>query len=86
MSWSVVFIGKPENVAAALNEQSEKLDGASKVEYDAALPHLVGIVEQNFGENSPAVKITANGHGYTNGEQSSRQLTVSIELMYGTLV
>lgn len=87
MSWSITFIGKPENVAVALAKQSEKMDGQSKVEYDAALPHFVALVKENFGDNTPIVKINANGHGYAvNGEQKQRQCSVSIELIYGIMV
>lgn len=87
MSWSVTFIGKPENVATALEQQSEKMDGQSKVEYDAALPHFVALVKENFGANPPVVKIAASGHGYAeNGEQKNRQCAVNIELIYGTIV
>jgi hypothetical protein len=87
MSWSITFIGKPENVANALEEQSTKLEGQSKVEYDSALPHMVALVKENFGTDEPIIKIAANGHGYSaNGEQQQRQLVVTIERIYGTLV
>lgn len=87
MSWSITFIGKPENVANALEEQSAKLSDQSKVEYDIALPHMVALVKENFGDDSPVIKITGNGHGYSvNGEQRQRQCVVSIERIYGTLV
>ena len=84
MSWSVNFIGKPGKVIEALQKQSDNLSGESKAEYDSALPHLVGLVAENFG-NDYAIKIAAAGHGYT-GEKSQRQLTASIELIYGLLV
>lgn len=83
MSWSICIIGKPENVAIALEKESEKLSGQSKVEFDAALPHFVALVKENFGENPPMMKITANGHGH--GDHY-RNCTVSIELIYGTIV
>jgi hypothetical protein len=83
-----MFIGKPENVADALQKESEKMsDQQSKLEYDSALPHLIGIVKENFGTTVPIIKLAAAGHGYaSNGEQKQRQLTANIELMYGTLV
>lgn len=84
MSWSVGFIGKPEKVAEALTAQSDKMSGESKVEYDSALPHLVALVNENFGSDYP-VKLTAAGHG-TTGEKPNRTLTASIELVYGLLV
>lgn len=85
MSWSIQFIGKPEKVVEALLLQSEKMNGESKVEYDSALPHLVGLVNENFGYDY-VVKIVANGHGTAGGEKPNRQLTASIELIYGLLV
>jgi hypothetical protein len=85
MSWSIQFIGKPEKVVEALQKQSESMNGESKVEYDSALPHLAGLVKENFGYDY-AVKIVAAGHGMAGGEKPNRQLTASIELIYGLLV
>ena len=84
MSWSVQFIGKPEKVIEALNAQSNTLSGESKAEYDNALPHLTALVGENFGLNL-AVKLSANGHGIAGGDKPSRQLTASLELIYGLL-
>lgn len=88
MSWSINFIGNTANVAASLAAQAEALEGQSKDEYVDALPHLVGIVQQNFAEGiETQVKITASGHGYAaNGVQKNRQLVVSIEPFYGKVV
>ena len=87
MSWSVTFIGYPENVVTALEKESEKLTGQSKVEYDSALPHLTGIVKENFGGVAPLMKISANGHGYADSEgQKQRTLQCSIEQIYGIVV
>ena len=83
MSWTISFIGKPENVVAALEQQSEKMDGQSKVEYDAALPHFVALVKENFASTAPLLKITASGHGHDN---NYRQCTVNIEYVYVILV
>lgn len=64
MSWSISLMGKPKNVVAALKAESAKLTGASKEEYDEALPHLIGLVEQNVAEeNYPqVVDLDASGH------------------------
>lgn len=88
MSWSIIFIGKASNVATALEKQSEKLTGDSKVEYDAALPHFIGIVKQNFATApEPVIKIAAAGHGYSeNGQAKNRQCTCSVEIVYGEVV
>lgn len=83
MSWSIVLIGKTENIVKALEEQSEKLSGGSKVEFDAALPHLVGLLNQNFtNEGNPVMQLTANGHGY----DTYRQCNVELKSLGGQLV
>lgn len=83
MSWSLIYIGTPENVSKALKENSEKLTDKSKEEYDLALPHMVGLVEQNYSGTYPLIlKIEASGHGY-NGANNCQ---VSILPMNGTLV
>ena len=87
MSWSICFIGKPEKVAEALEKESEKMTGESKVEYDSALPHFTALVKENFGNDLQLLKITASGHGYkNNNEPVNRQCQVNIESVYGTLV
>lgn len=86
MSWSVTFIGKPENVSKALKEHSTKIDGQSKEEYDAALPHLEALVSQNFNakeEYSPIVKIVASGHGQ---KDNYGYCMSSIETLSGVMV
>ena len=60
MSWSVNKTGTPDEVVAYLKEQSNILYGQSKEEYDAALPHLIAIVEQNLGGS---ISLNAYGHG-----------------------
>jgi len=86
MSWSLTIIGKPENVSAELDRYGESLNGASKVEFDAAKPHIQFLVNQNYGTNAPLIKLEANGHGYEAGEQSYRNLNLNINPIYGTIV
>lgn len=86
MSWSIMFIGKPENVAVALEQESEKMSGQSKVEYDSAKPYLIGLVQENFGNVSQFIKISANGHGFNDKVSPYRNCNVSIESLYGTIV
>ncbi len=87
MSWSVSFFGKPEKVAEALEAYSEKLSGYSKEEYDKALPNMVGIVRQNFGNESQLIKFSGNGHGtITNGVPQNGNCNVIIESAYGLIV
>lgn len=86
MSWSVQFIGTPEKVAEALTAHSGKLSDQSKVEFDSALPHMVGICNENFGTGAK-IKLAASGHGYAvNEKQQQRQLIVSVETFYAELV
>jgi len=87
MSWNITIIGKPENVSTALSAESEKISGQSKIEYDAALPHLQALVKETFGDNTPLVKLEASGHGMaTADKQVMRQLSVSIQPIYGNIV
>lgn len=59
MSWSIRVHGKPEAVAQALRDHSDKLSGQSKQEYDEALPHLIDLVKQNIGL---PIDVNASGH------------------------
>ncbi len=88
MSWSIGLIGKTSNVVAALRAESEKLSGASKTEYDASLPYLVGLVEQNIEQSvEPIVKVQASGHGYVaDGKAVQNQVSAVIERFYGNIV
>jgi len=87
MSWSTTLIGSPENVIKALKEQSEKMEGQSKVEFDDALSSMTTLAAQNFGADNPIIKLAASGHGYAvDGEQKQRNFTITIERIYGLLV
>jgi len=88
MSWSISLIGRPDKIAAALQEQSGKLTGQSKLEFDDALPHLTALVGQNFAVDGngyllPLVKLEASGSGTAKGEQQVvRSCTVKVEPIY----
>jgi hypothetical protein len=102
MSWSIQFVGAPDKVVAALEAQSEKFNGQSKVEYDDAKPHLIALVQQNFvaeGEDgflAPLVRLQANGSGsalaqkldqkFDPPKQIQRSMSVHLESIYGVLV
>ena len=87
MSWGISYFGKPEKVAEALEAYSEKLTGVSKDEYDKALPNMVSLVKQNFGNEGALIKINAAGHGYAiDGVPQQGTCTVNIENVYGLLV
>jgi len=83
MSWSVSMIGVPEKVAAALEEYAGSLSGQSKVEYEAAAPHLVALVRQNFAPTDILIKLEAGGSGYTeDGVEKNRSVSVKLEYSY----
>lgn len=88
MSWSVNYFGKPEKVSEALTAQSANLSGQSKQEYDAALPHLVALVNLNIGQQVPLIKLAACGHGTANAEgiMIENNCSVQLEHVYGMLV
>lgn len=66
MSWSIQVIGTPENISKALQEQSEKLEGKSKEEFDEALPHIKALIDMNYNKaySLQALEVSANGHAY----------------------
>lgn len=88
MSWSVNYIGTAQNIINALNEQSEKFTGQTKEEFDAALPHIRGLLAENYApEKPPLLKLDASGSGYSvGGEQKQRQCSVQIQQLWGALV
>lgn len=98
MSWSVRLFGKPCNVVRALKEHSEQLKDQCKIEYDAAMPHLVALVEQNFaqpgsGYTTPMVRIDASGSGISKMSapgapvaQVQRNCVVKVEAFYEQFV
>jgi hypothetical protein len=89
MSWSVSVIGEPDKIIAHLEDLSVNQGGQSKVEFDDVLPHLIGLVKQNFsdtGQDPPVLKLAANGHGACNGvpgatnsKQLYRNCNISLE-------
>ena len=95
MSWSISFLGRPEQVAQAIESYSDKLDGQSKVEYDDAKLHLAALVRQNFGDvlGISMLRIDASGYGQAKQvnegqplRQVQRYLTLKIENLYATVV
>jgi hypothetical protein len=92
MSWSVSFFGTAEKVAEAIEAEGAKMTGQSKLEYEAAAPHLAALVRENFdkaeGANPPLIRISASGHGLANAEggQVNRQCTVQLDRTYGKVL
>lgn len=89
MSWNINFTGKAEKVVEAMKAEAEKLSGQSREEYESALPHLVGLVEQNVAvggnpEYPKMIVIQASGHGSKNkdGAWTERNCTVTLGFNY----
>lgn len=89
MSWSVSCVGTRDAICRHLDEQSTKLTGFSKEEFDAALPHMKGLVNQNISKSAPnrLIKLVASGHGSKSGDEiTDLNCVVSIEPFWGHLV
>lgn len=85
MSWSVLLVGKPDNIVAALEFESGKLTGNCKEEFDGALPGLILLVRQNFqdrvgpGYGPPTLTLEASGSGTAeNGKHMNRECQVKL--------
>jgi hypothetical protein len=91
MTWSINFTGKPKAVSKALKDHSATLTGWCKHEYDRALPHLVGAVEQNMTDHPsyspPTIQISASGSGsWEGGKQTYGSLSVTINYFNSKIV
>lgn len=84
------MMGTPEKVAAALEEHAGTLTGQSKVEYEAAAPHLAALVRQNFSQVPLVIKLDAagsGGSGYTEGGvEKNRSVAVKLEYSYAKIL
>ena len=95
MSWSVSIIGKPDAVIGELERESTRLSGQSKVEFDAAKPHLIGLVRENFKHPDanphyldPTLHLEASGSGSFDvaGTQLHRTCSAKVSWVNGKLV
>ena len=94
MSWSVSYLGTPSKIVEALQAESERVSGQSKMEFDSALPHLIGLVKDNFspdGQPVPILRLQASGSGTSQTDpatneikQTQRSCAVQIERLYVT--
>lgn len=76
MSWNAYYMGTPDKIVEALTKQSLASTGNTKTEFDAALPHIIGLIQQNKGKDKPPIlKLSANGSAWD--DQSS--CTVDIQ-------
>ena len=90
MSWSVNAVGTPDKVVEQLEKyMADSSPSQSKAEYDAAKPHLVGLVKQNFVDLKKAtwargqltIVLSANGSGSSqNGEIVQQSCACKIEV------
>jgi len=87
MSWGIALIGTPEKVIAELERFGSTLSDTSKLEFDAALPHMKALIGLNFQDNSSAlVKFNANGHGMArDGKLVSNQMQMTLDRSYDKL-
>lgn len=78
MSWSIYVSGTPEEVVVKIKEQSESLSDQSKEEFDAAMPHMIALVEQNIGGS---INFNAYGHGVKDGEGKFYDRSCSVNII-----
>ncbi len=77
MSFSVSYIGKPDAIKRALDQDSARLTAESKAEFDAVKPALDTLLDQQVGPG--AIQLSAYGHAnLTNGVKTYG--TCSVEL------
>lgn len=64
MSFSVSYVGSPEAIKSKLNAHSLTLTGQSKMEFDAVLPSVCTIIDQNVSKPpiKLALEVIVNGH------------------------
>ena len=91
MSWSVNMIGKPDQIVAEVERESQRLTGASKAEFDSVKPAMLALVEANFvsdeyagkGGVSPTLQLTANGHGtFIDGRPQYGNCSITLEQLH----
>jgi len=84
MSWSVNLVGKPANIKIALAQQSSKSTGQSKQEFDDALPHLNGLLDQYvLTDEKTLVKLVASGSAcFTNGKKTQGHIQVELNSLW----
>lgn len=88
MSFSVSIVGKPEAIKRALANESERLTGQSKEEFDAVKPAIETILDQNMnlGGDPSVFRVDANGHAnFSGGVKQYGNCSVKVERI-GVLV
>ena len=82
MSFSVSFVGRPDAIKRELENESQRLTGASKEEFDAIRPALEAVIDQNVAASgpSPALHVEANGHAsFVDGIKTFGQCSVGVK-------
>lgn len=86
MSRSIGFEGSAEEVAKKLNSESTRLTGQSKIEFDSALPFILGLIGENYLDSAVApdyspvkLSLSANGSGsMKDGKEFARSCQVTL--------
>jgi hypothetical protein len=80
MSWSFHGVGTPDALLREIDRQCEQYSGQSREEFDAARPHLKGLVEQAVPASVAVVSVNAHGHAsFTNGVKTQGNIAVEIK-------
>lgn len=88
MSWSFNAIGKPESFPQFFDGESARLTGDSKAEFDAARPHLAGLIALNSNANATVtLQVNANGHASKkDGAVTYQTCVVEIKPINGNMI
>jgi len=92
MSWNISVIGIPEKVEQVIEDATVEFTGDSLAEYQAAKPHLLGLIHENFDNSEPptparlVLHLEASGSGWSKGgKDMGRSLTVKLERWYSRI-
>src|SRR2546423_13126359 len=80
MSFSVQYIGKPDAIKRKLEDESARLTGQSKTEFDAVKPALDTILDQQVGNG--VIHLSANGHAsFADGVKTYGNCQVEVKVL-----
>lgn len=80
MSFSITVVGRPDAIKRRLQAHSTELSGQSKEEFDATLPALETVLDQNVG--GEVLRLEANGHAsFYDGQKTYGKVNVSVTTM-----
>jgi len=69
MGWKFSATGTLEDLRRALDAEDEMMPAESKVEFEAAKPHLRGLLSLGAGKSSATLHIEASGGAYERDNQ-----------------